>query len=179
MRRMFSKNQLEELAIRTIENTAINSNQVINSPYEEVSNIYFTEGWLNGLSVKNLYGKVIKENNILFLVLSCQLANETESEISTLTGVSIAGFTIPASIGDKIYRKDGSKVSQAWTSGDDITGLSLKLSSPNSGGIESRICNLYSGSPNSLAIYANSNTGTLTVSANGTLNIDLRVFLVL
>lgn len=155
-----------------------NSTDVFNVAYQEVANINLDNGWLNGLTARNVYGKVVKENNILFVVLSFQLANETESAIETPTNAPIASFTVPESIGDKIYRKDGTKVSEAYTSGDDITALSLKLSN-SAGGLESRICNLYSSMSNYLAIWASGNTSAVELNAGNTLNVDLRFFLVL
>ena len=147
---------------------------------EEIANIVLSNTWLNGLTSQNLYGKVIRDGSILYIVISGRLHNSTGSSISTSVPAAITGsISIPSEIGSKIYRKDGTTISQYPQNGDDITGASIKISNSTSGGIESKICNIYSSTQNVMSVWASSNTGSITVPAGGDMDYDMRIFLLL
>lgn len=147
---------------------------------EVIANVTISETWLNGLTLENLYGKIVRSNGILYIVISGRLKNETENSISTYSPSAITDvFKIPEEIGSKIYRKDGTNITQSAVNGDNITGASIKISSASNGGIESKICNIYSSVANYISVYASDNTGSITVNAGGSRDFDMRVFLIL
>lgn len=148
--------------------------------WEDIASITLSNAWLNGLTSQNLYGKIVRDRNMLYIVISGRLYNSTGSSITTYyPGQIVGNITIPSSVASKIYRKDGTTINNNPQNGDDITAASIKISNSTSGGIESRICNIYSGTSNNLSIWASSNTGGITVPAGGNMDFDMRIFLIL
>ena len=100
MRRMFSKNQLEELALKTIENA--DSLQVFESIDDKDGHARFIEGSITseaeGLTIT--YGKWSLSGSHLMFVLA-----GTYAENTTLTDGDVLGVAnnIPDWIKDKIY----------------------------------------------------------------------------
>lgn len=158
-----------DLKVKTIEQSNHNWSS---------DNLTIESTWLNGLTASNAYVKFVVINNIMYLVVSATLKNTTGSSITTATSKAlINAITIPEEYADKIYRKDGTKVSASYSIDDVIIGGTLRASA-NSGANKALIeGNVYSSVANKLGIWIA--TGTITVPANSSYILDFRTFIVL
>ena len=100
MRRMFSKNQLEELAKQTIENAS--ELKVFENITDEAGHKRFIEG--NGTPLEqegftSVYCKWSLSGSHLLMVLAGTIASGTTLALNTL----LAKFTLPSWIQSKIY----------------------------------------------------------------------------
>lgn len=152
-----------------------------NMPYEVIANLSAEGSWLNGLKAENVYGKMIKENNVLYIVFSCRLVNETEQEISTEKNTGITGVnSVSTDISSKIFRKDGTNCSQAVVSGDNITGLHGFVSQATLGVQKDILCSCYSSAVNFIGIWVgNDDANKISVPAGGSMDFDVRLFIIL
>ena len=134
MRRMFSKNQLEEQNIELLGSgnvPSVKADEII----ENMVGYSFTKGSeKENLTKEYIYSGVVKTGNKITFVVAFKL-----TRTGTITGADILGsFTIPKSVGDKLYptqigNYEGLDVrnvfcaNQLW-SGKDILTRTLKTS---------------------------------------------------
>ena len=177
-KRMWTDREIRSMAGDTAT-SLIESGNVI-APYKVVGNLNIENAWLNGLTPSNVYAKVIKEGNLLIFVLSAHLTNATESTITTGGSQSVASVSsIPSNISSKIYRKDGTKVSEPLSTSDNISGLLAYVSSSN-GAEKSINLNCYSSSANNIGFWVGSSASDeISVDAGSSKDIDFRIYLVL
>lgn len=146
---------------------------------EFVDDMPINSNWLNGLTASNVYSKIMCRHDILYLVVSLRLTNPTESSVSTSsTNITSLANLLSETISNKIYRKDGSKVSTSQTNSDDVSGALIHITSPVTGESTVKYCNLYSSSPNDLRIWSSSGS-LFSVGAGESADVDIRTFLIL
>ena len=123
-----------------------------------------------GFSLISKYYKLVQFGNILYLVCSLCVQNDTEGAV-TVNWDNLAsqnGVSIPQDIGDRIYDKNGKKLTENSTA-DIIRYLGAN------------------GTSNSPAYMSHSNVNTINVKSSGTNSIsagsrgtyDCRTFIVL
>ena len=121
MRRMYSKNELrnETLDLLSKESVRIKSLN-LDEPYKSFD---LTPVELSGRTLTVRYNKVIVSSGILFIIVNYVLKNETEE---TLPQANIVfSFDVPSEIGDKIICFNGEKVSDNFTSGQQIASFEV------------------------------------------------------
>ena len=144
----------------------------------ESGNLTLEATWLNGLTATNSFVKFVVINKIMYLVVSATLKNATGSSITTATSKAlITAINIPTEYADKIYRKDGTKVSAAYSVDDVVIGTTLRASASTGGSKALIEGNVYSSVAGKLGIWIAS--GTVTVPANTSYILDFRTFIVL
>lgn len=134
--------------------------------------------WLNGITAKNVYMRFGVINKVLYVVVSAQLENETENDITTNAGYPLFNSAIPSSIASKIYRKDGTTCNvQATDTNGDICLIDLILSRRSGVELNRKTALIYSVNATQFAIWlANA---SFTVPAGATYDLDARTFLLL
>ena len=114
MRKMYSENQIIEVIIRAIESGLIPIGSDVVS-YEGTSllatDVVFEDWTLH---------RAIKDGNVLWIVLSGNIKNNSASSITPL---EIFTITLPSDISSKIYRRDGSTCNNAYTSNEFVLSM--------------------------------------------------------
>ena len=131
----------------------------------------FESDWLNGCSADGAYINIAVINKVLYFIISATVKNSTgANKTLPLNKTIVAPITLPSSISSKIYRKDGSTVNNAYTSGDPILYTQVLADGASKKAL------LYSSTANTVALWA---LEAITVNANSSVNIDLRIPIVL
>ena len=159
-----------DLKVKTIAQTDYNWDS---------GNLTLNNDWLNGLTAINSFVKFVIVNNIMYIVVSTKLKNNTENSITTAINKSlISAITIPEEYADKIYRKDGTNLSQDYGGSDDsVIGVTYRLST-YTGAYKALIeGNVYSAGIRQLGLWATSSTATIPAGEERIL--DFRTFIVL
>ena len=145
----------------------------------ESSNLEIDPNWLNGLTAHNSFVKIAKVNKELHVIISAELENETAESITTGSNLSIIALSnIPSEIASKIYRKDGTNCSQAYTDSDVILSSPISFSDINGLNYEQKCGLLYSNNPGVLALWLAYGIN-ITIGASQKKFIDYRVQILL
>ena len=107
--------------------------------------------------------RAIKDGNILWFVFTGSISNPTGADIQTN---ALAEITLPSNIASKIYRRDGTNVSEAYTSNGVIIRFSSVLENTNTN------YRLYSDEINKVKMLFVSNE---TINANSSKSFDIRI----
>lgn len=163
----------QEVYIDSASYENVSEEKYIEKPYESDTKD-FSDTWLGGLTSLNPYIRLIKRGNVLYFIVSGTLKNETESDITLAGDKSLFGdIAIPSTIADKLYRKDGSKVSVSYVSSDTVIGVTARISDMEGGSANNVEGNIYSATANTVSMWIKS---SITVPAGATRILDFRTF---
>ena len=135
MRRMFSEKQIGEVAQEQLQDKDLKVKTIEQS---QANKVFDMSLYVSGsLTHTPRYEKAFVINNILYMVLSYVMTNETEATIgSTTMGFD---FVVDSEVGDKIICTNGEKVSADFTANALVCGFPAFrgsiLSSTNNGSI--------------------------------------------
>lgn len=112
MRRMYSENQIvkvledKDVKVKTIEQSEANWEQDL-----DLTNLYNLP---TGLTVTNVYSKIIQWNRELHIIFNFKINNPTENQISGFNS-STNNIDIPANIAERIIDFSGKNATEAST----------------------------------------------------------------
>ena len=139
MRRMFSKNQLENQTEELLASgnlPSVKADEII----ENMSGYSFTKGTTNNLTITGVYAGVVKTGNKITFAVAVKL-KRTDTISST---ARLGYFTIPKAVFDKLYQTQVGLYEyltvdekSAWSS--DSTNKVIQIYSYKSGGSETKI----------------------------------------
>ena len=151
-------------------------NNIINSEWEKEINLEIRSDYLNGITISETqYCKLLIKNGVAYIVLSFGLANETESAISTDDTKPLFAIILSDEVSEKLYRKDGTKVSEAPNTNYNILSKNAYLSSNSGDFVSTQFFKIQSTLAKNVAGYLK----TFSMGAGATRLVDLRVFITL
>ena len=149
----------------------------INSAWEYEKSLTINPDWLNGLTLVSSFAKLQVKNGVVYIVISALLKNETENAITTPNNASIFNESgLPNDICAKIYRKDGTKVSENVGDVSNIISKRAYTSNVSGGALTNFDTSLNSNAVNGMFLYPRSQ---FTLNADASVCFDYRTFITL
>ena len=178
MRRMFSKKEIEEIALEKLKTSDVKAKTLEQSEYNyDSGNIELNPNWLNGVTATKSFLKFVVINKVFYVVISLILENETENDIAMPGNTAlITQFELPEAISSKIYRKDGTTLNQTLTLSDCVIGCTYRVSAIAGASKSDVDGTIYSSVTNRIGLWA---ATSLTIPAGATRILDFRTQLIL